>query len=78
MALSDKKILQSMKEGSIVIEPFKRDNLSTSSYDVTLGEWFFAEQHPPHFENLYNIYDRSTWSASGAPSRTRQRPQKRC
>ena len=58
MALSDKKILEAMKEGSIVIEPFARENLSTSSYDVILGEWFFAEQPPPHFENLYNIYDK--------------------
>lgn len=47
-----------MREGSIVIEPFKRENLATSSYDVTLGEYFFAEQNPPHFENLYNIYDK--------------------
>lgn len=58
MALSDKKILEAMKEGSIVIEPFIRENLATSSYDVTLGEYFFAEQNPPHFENLYNIYDK--------------------
>jgi dCTP deaminase len=58
MALSDKKILEAMKEGSIVIEPFKDANLATSSYDITLGEWFFAEQHPPHFGNLYNIYDK--------------------
>ena len=59
MALSDKKILEAMKEGSGVIEPFKRENLATSSYDVTLGEYFFAEQPPKHFENLYNIYDKS-------------------
>lgn len=58
MALSDKKILDEIKKGHIVIEPFNRKNLSTSSYDVTLGEWFFAEQHPKHFENLYNIYDK--------------------
>lgn len=58
MALSDKKILEEVKNGAIVIEPFKRQNLSTSSYDVTLGEYFFAEQHPAHFENLYNIYDK--------------------
>jgi len=59
MALSDKKILESMKEGSIVIEPFKRENLATSSYDVTLGEYFFVEQPAPHFENLYNVYDKA-------------------
>src|SRR3990167_7549193 len=58
MALSDKKILQSMKEGSIIIEPFKKANLATSSYDVTLGEYFSPEQTPPHFENLYNVYDK--------------------
>ncbi len=58
MALSDRKILEAMKEGSIVIEPFNKSNLATSSYDVTLGEFFFAEQNPPHFENLYNIYDK--------------------
>ncbi|MDP3646144.1 MAG: dCTP deaminase [bacterium] len=59
MALSDRKILEAMKEGSIVIEPFNRKNLATSSYDVTLGEHFFTEQHPQHFENIYNIYDKS-------------------
>ncbi len=58
MALSDKKILESMKEGSIIIEPFKKANLATSSYDVTLGEYFFPEQTPKHFENLYNVYDK--------------------
>ena len=58
MALSDKKILESMKEGSIIIEPFKKANLATSSYDVTLGEYFFPEQTPRHFENLYNVYDK--------------------
>ena len=58
MALSDKKILEAIKEGSVVIDPFDRRNLATSSYDVTLGEFFFVEQEPPHFENLYNIYDK--------------------
>lgn len=47
-----------MKEGAIVIEPFVRQNLATSSYDVTLGEFFFTEQHPAHFENIFNIYDK--------------------
>lgn len=58
MALSDRKILQAMEEGAIVIDPFVRENLATSSYDVTLGEHFFTEEHPGHFENLFNIYDK--------------------
>lgn len=58
MALSDTKILAAMDEGSIVIEPFVRPNLATSSYDVTLGEFFFTEKHPPHFENVFNPYDK--------------------
>lgn len=59
MALSDRKILEAMKDGSIVIEPFDRKNLATSSYDVTLGEFYFTEQSPKHFENIFNIYDKS-------------------
>ena len=58
MALSDRKILEAMKEGSIVIEPFDRANLATSSYDVTLGEYFYVEQEPPHFEQVFNVYNR--------------------
>lgn len=58
MALSDTRILEAMKDGSIVIEPFDRLNLATSSYDVTLGEFFFSEQPPAHFENVFNIYNK--------------------
>ncbi|HEV8677616.1 MAG TPA: hypothetical protein VN701_02190 [Candidatus Paceibacterota bacterium] len=59
MALSDKKILETMKEGSIVIEPFKRENLATSSYDVTLGEYFFREQPTKYNHSLYNIWSKA-------------------
>ncbi|MDB5194754.1 MAG: dCTP deaminase [Parcubacteria group bacterium] len=58
MALSDRKILEEMKKGDIVIEPFMRENLATSSYDVTLGEYYFREQRPKHLYNIYNIYDK--------------------
>ena len=58
MALSDKKILEHMKRGTVVIEPFNRKNLSTSSYDVTLGEWYFREQPIKYNHSLYNIWDR--------------------
>ncbi len=38
MILSDKKILQSIDSGDIVIEPFRREALGTNSYDVHLGK----------------------------------------
>jgi dCTP deaminase len=38
MILSDVTILNSIKEGKIVIEPFRRESLGTNSYDVHLGE----------------------------------------
>ncbi len=58
MALSDKKILESLEQGDIIIEPFNRKNLATSSYDLTLGEYFFVEQPPQHFQNIFNIYEK--------------------
>ncbi|MFZ6033841.1 MAG: dCTP deaminase [Melioribacter sp.] len=39
MILSDKKILEEIEKGNIVIEPFKRENLGSNSYDVHLGRW---------------------------------------
>lgn len=54
MALSDKTILEQLERGDIVIEPFKRENLATSSYDVSLGEMYFREQKPKNtFLKLY-------------------------
>lgn len=47
-----------MKKGDIVISPFNRNQLATSSYDVTLGEWFFREQPPKYNHSLYNIWSK--------------------
>ncbi len=38
MILSDKKILEAIESGDIVIEPFSMEMLGTNSYDVHLGE----------------------------------------
>jgi dCTP deaminase len=38
MILSDKRILEEIDKGYIIIEPFKRDCLGTNSYDVHLGK----------------------------------------
>ncbi len=58
MALSDKRILEEKKNGDIVIEPFKEKNLATSSYDVTLGEYYFREQKPNYILSHYNIFNK--------------------
>ena len=33
-----------MELGNIIINPFKKANLATSSYDVSLGEFYFREK----------------------------------
>jgi dCTP deaminase len=39
MILSDKRILEEIEKGNIVIEPFRRECLGTNSYDVHLGKY---------------------------------------
>lgn len=39
MILSDKRILEEMKKGTIVIEPYNPEFLGSNSYDVHLGKW---------------------------------------
>lgn len=59
MAMSDKRVLEGMVNNTIIIEPFDHKNLSTSSYDVRLGEWFYREQTPPLPGDIFNIYDQA-------------------
>jgi deoxycytidine triphosphate deaminase len=56
--LSDKKIMEMREEGRIVIEPFKRANLATSSYDVSLGRFYFREKEPEPGRSVYNPVNR--------------------
>lgn len=39
MILSDKRILEEMEQGNILVEPFNRNCLGTNSYDVHLGRY---------------------------------------
>ncbi len=57
MALSDIRILEEIKKGNIIIDPFNQEDLSTSSYDLRLGEWFYREQRP----NRNNPNSRATF-----------------
>ena len=56
MILSNKRILEEMEKGNVVISTFKESNLSTSSYDVSLGEYFYREQK--NDSKTYNIYSK--------------------
>lgn len=39
MILTDNAILEEMEKGTIVVQPFERENLGSNSYDVHLGKW---------------------------------------
>jgi len=66
MLLSQNQILEHMKNGKIVIDPYNEKNLKTTSYDVTLGEWFWREKAPRGRHTIHNLYDenstKSVWS----------------
>jgi dCTP deaminase len=60
--LSDRAILREMANQNIIIEPFCESHLATSSYDVTLGPFFYREQRPSNYEENclfpYNPYSK--------------------
>ena len=58
MALSDLEIEKEMERGHIIISPYTNKNLSTSSYDVTLGEYFFREKKREPHKRYYHIWDK--------------------
>ena len=60
MLLSRDQILRHLKNGTIVIEPFDDRNLKTTSYDVTLGPWFWREKHPGGRSTIHNPYDEKS------------------
>ena len=58
MVLSNKQIRKALKDGLIIIHPFTDEHVSTSSYDVTLGEYYFEERERKLGNKLYNPYDK--------------------
>ncbi len=45
MLLSDKRIIEEMEKGNIIIEPFEQRQLGTNSYDVRLGPYYYIPNH---------------------------------
>lgn len=52
MALSDLRTMELRDAGDIVIHPFDRRQLGTSSYDVRLGEFYYRERRPGFWRRL--------------------------
>jgi len=77
MLLSTNEILSALKEGTIVIDPFAKENLGNSSYDVSLGSYYFREISPlisqrrEGLHPIHNMYDpESVGRVWGEESRT--------
>ncbi len=57
--LSNRAVLRHIEEGNVVIHPFNPDQLKTSSYDLTLGEWYFTPQPIQNGLHIYNPFDEA-------------------
>lgn len=60
MLLSQKAIIKHLKKGNIIIDPFDERKLKTTSYDVSIGEWYFKEDHPKGRATIHNMYDEKS------------------
>ena len=57
MILASESIKDKYLTGKIVIFPYNEKNLKSSSYDVTLGEYYYEEQKDSDLK-IYNLYDK--------------------
>lgn len=55
--LSGHMIKKGIEDGSVVIEPFREDRLQTSSYDVSLGEYYWTTRPPCGGKSLFNPHN---------------------
>ncbi len=65
MILSDKRILEEIAKGTIVIEPYKRECLGTNSYDVHLGKYLATYRNRVLDARLHNEIDHFEIPADG-------------
>jgi dCTP deaminase len=57
--LSKPQIQKHLKEGNIIINPFNPKNLSNTSYDVRLGQYFFRQNPLAHTQTLNPFWEES-------------------
>lgn len=57
--LSKVQILKHLKEGNIIIDPFREKNCANTSYDVRLGEYFYR-QFPLDHTQIFNPFSEDS------------------
>jgi dCTP deaminase len=71
--LSDRRILEEMEKGRIVIVPYNERNLGTNSYDVRVGNAYFKENRAisdvylDSEEEVAQLWDGPYWSERYIP-----------
>lgn len=60
MLLSRDAIRRHLDKGTIIIDPFRERQLQTTSYDVTLGDYYWKESHPNGRATVHNLYDEES------------------
>lgn len=65
MILSDKRILEEIESGSIIIEPYRRECLGTNSYDVHLGKYLATYKDRVLDAKLHNEIEHFEIPAEG-------------
>ncbi len=65
MILSDARILEEMEKGRIVIEPFRREQLGSNSYDVCLGKYLAVYRDRVLDARLHNQIEEIVIPESG-------------
>ncbi|MCL6524916.1 MAG: dCTP deaminase [Thermoflavifilum sp.] len=65
MILSDKRILEEIEKGTIVIEPFHREYLGSNSYDVHLGKYLAVYRDRELDARKHNLIDEIEIPESG-------------
>jgi dCTP deaminase len=65
MILTDKRMLQEMGKGTIVISPFDRRNLGSNSYDVHLGKYLAVYKSDILDAKVHNQVDHLTIPDNG-------------
>lgn len=59
--LSKPKIIEHLESGNIIIEPFDKNNLANTSYDVRLGKYFYRQFDLKHTQSLNPFYKNSVY-----------------